>query len=61
VNQTVIKCGMEATASYITPSGLFKFVSDITTDIPFFRDMVICGFLNSRVDFTLIDRLAKRW
>jgi hypothetical protein len=33
-NQTVIKDRIEATASYIRPTGLFKFISDITVEIP---------------------------
>jgi hypothetical protein len=36
VSQTVIKGEIEATASYIRPSGLFKFISDITIEIPVF-------------------------
>jgi hypothetical protein len=36
VNQIVITGEIEATASYIRPSGLFKFFSDITIEIPVF-------------------------
>jgi len=58
VKQTVIKCEIEATAFYIRPSGLFKFISDISIEILSFRDMALCGFLNNRLDNTTIDRLA---
>lgn len=58
VKQTVLKREIKATASCIRPSGLFKFISDITIEIPVFWDMALCGFLNNRRENTPIVRLA---
>jgi hypothetical protein len=58
VNQTVIKGGIETTASYTRASALFRFISDITIEITVFWDTALCGFVNSRGYNTHIDGLA---